>query len=75
MKQKLKNTNMLSTVLSIVIAVLLGCLLILLVSDEPLSAIKSLLVMPLSNAFYMKNIINKVTPLILVGLSDRKRVL
>ena len=40
MKQQLKNTNTLSTVLSIVIAVLLGCLLILLVSDEPLSAIK-----------------------------------
>ena len=69
MKQKLKNTNMLSTVLSIVIAVLLGCLLILLVSDEPFLAIKSLLVLPLSNTFYMNNIINKVTPLILVGLS------
>lgn len=69
MKQKLKNTNILSTVLSIVIAVLLGCLLILLVSDEPFLAIKSLLVLPLSNAFYMNNIIDKVTPLILVGLS------
>ncbi|MBD5394333.1 MAG: ABC transporter permease [Lachnospiraceae bacterium] len=69
MKQKLKNTNILSTVSSIVIAVLLGCLLILLVSDEPLSAIKSLLVLPLSNTFYMNSIINKVTPLILVGLS------
>lgn len=69
MKQKLKNTNILSTVLSILIAVLLGCLLILLVSDEPLLAIKSLLVLPLSNAFYLNNIIDKVTPLILVGLS------
>lgn len=69
MKQKLKNTNILSTVLSIVIAVLLGCLLILLVSDEPLTAMKSLLILPLSNGFYINNIINKVTPLILVGLS------
>lgn len=77
MKQNIKNpnkskrnyTNTLSTVLSIAIAVLLGCLLIVLVSDEPLDAMKSLLVLPLSNAFYINSIINKATPLILVGLS------
>lgn len=77
MKQKIKNlnmskknyTNILSTVLSIAIAVALGCLLIVMVSDEPLAAIKSLLFQPLSNAFYINSIINKATPLILVGLS------
>lgn len=65
----LSHSNATSTVLSILIAVLLGCILIFVISDEPVEAIRSLLLLPLSNSFYINSIINKTTPLIFVGLS------
>lgn len=65
----LDHIGSVSTLLSILIAVLIGCLLILVISEDPGEAIKSLLVKPLSNMFYINSIINKATPLIFVGLS------
>lgn len=52
-----------------IVAVLIGFIIILLVSDQPLQAMKSLLVDPISNAFNFGTVLNKATPLIFTGLA------
>ncbi|MGM9929051.1 MAG: ABC transporter permease [Bacillus sp. (in: firmicutes)] len=50
-------------------ALLIGCLVILLVSDEPLNAINYLFVQPFTSLFQFGTILNKMVPLVLTGLA------
>lgn len=63
------SENVLSTLASVIISLVIGCMLILMISDNPIVAIKSLFVLPLSNKFYIATLLGKAVPLILLGLS------
>ncbi|SHF25688.1 nucleoside ABC transporter membrane protein [Seinonella peptonophila] len=51
------------------VAILLGIIIIYIVSEEPLTAIQSLLLGPISSAFNIGTVLNKAVPLIFTGLA------
>lgn len=54
---------------AVLMALFCGVIVILLISNEPLTAISALLVDPVANAFNIGTILNKAVPLILTGLA------
>ncbi len=68
-KNRIIVNDIFGILLSVVIALVVGCVLILLSTENPEAAIESLLLKPISNTFYVGSIINKAIPLIILGLS------
>lgn len=56
-------------IIAVISAILIGFIIILFISDEPLHAITAFLTGPFSNMFNISTIFNKATPLILTGLA------
>ena len=69
MKKTLRNFEIIRTVLSITIALIVGFGIILLISKQPLSAISNFVVGPLSKARYLGNVVETAIPLIFSGLA------
>ena len=61
--------NFIRTLVSVFIAIVLAFGMILLISDQPLEALKTFVLGPLSNKRYIGNIIEMAIPLIFSGLA------
>ena len=64
-----RSFNMIRTVVSMLVAILVAFVIILLVSDQPVESIKIFLVMPFSSGSYLGNIVETAVPLIFSGLA------
>ncbi|MCP1312433.1 ABC transporter permease [Paenibacillus tyrfis] len=66
---KVIYTEIAGIIVAALIAIIIGFIIILIVSNEPAAAIESFLLGPLSNGFNFGTIINKAIPLIFTGLA------
>lgn len=64
-----RSFNMIRTVVSMLVAILVAFVIILIVSDQPVESIKVFLVMPFSSGSYLGNIVETAVPLIFSGLA------
>ena len=62
-----KRFDIIRTILSVLIALAISFVIIFMVSDQPLEAIKYLLIGPLTNKRSMGNVVESMIPLIFTG--------
>lgn len=67
--RKSLTIDLMGIILAAAAAILVGFIIILLVSDTPFVALRSLLIDPATNAFNFGTVLNKAIPLIFTGLS------
>lgn len=68
-KQKSTYFDLLRTLLAVVIALIITCVILIFTSDQPLIAIKSLLISPFENKFWRSEILRAMVPLIFAGVA------
>ena len=62
-----KRFDIIRTIMSVLIALAISFVIIFMVSDQPLEAIKYLLIGPLTNKRSMGNVVESMIPLIFTG--------
>lgn len=68
-RKRLLSDNMLSILFAIALSLAIGCGLLLVISEEPWEAIRSLFLLPFGSKYQVGNIFSKAAPLIFLGLS------